>query len=377
MCSPMNLSRSWKPGVAVLALAVVTALLWGAIWRSENEGRPAAGGSKPVGVPVELQPVEARRIEDTIRTVGTLVAGEAVVLTTEAAGRVESTRFEEGDRVEAGELLVLLESEKQRKRLTEARMRVAETRRERERQERLHEQDVVSMAALDEARTAHARARAELQAAIEALDDRRIEAPFDGVSGRRLISPGALLEPGDEITRIVSTGGLDLLFEVPGDRMAALRKGLRVRATTPAWPKRPFEGRVHFVGSEVSEATRTLPLEARIPDEGGRLKPGMFMDVELVVGERRAVTIPESALLTRGPASYVFVVDEQDVAHRVPVRPGVRREGWIEIEEGLAEGDRLVVEGLQRVRDGAKVRPGDAPRKATREEAGEASRATP
>lgn len=365
----MNSSSSWKLAAAILAIAVAGALLWGTTWRAQSGGRP--GGSRPMSpeIPVELQPVELRRIEETVRTVGTLTAAESVILTTEAAGRVESIEFEEGNRVEAGDLLVLLESAEQRARLAEARTRVDETKRELERHQTLYERDVVSESRLDVVRTEHAQARAELQAAIEALDDRRIEAPFAGRTGRRLISPGAVLEPGNEITRIVSLGALDLLFEVPGDRVGAIRQGLRVRARTPAWPERSFEGTVYFVGSEVAQETRTLPLEARIPNEAGRLKPGMFMDVELIVAEREAVTIPETALLSRGPASYVFVVDEENVVKRMPVRPGVRRAGWIEIEQGLAEGDRVVVAGLQRVRDGVKVRPRDGSSKSGTREA--------
>ncbi len=353
MCGPMK-SSSGKLAAAAVAVVLVAALFWAAsLWTAE--GKPRSRGRGPV--PVEIRTVESRWIEDIVTATGSLVAPEAVVVTTEAAGRVESIHFEEGDRVETGALLITLEQEDERARLEEARTRAAEAERELERQRVLYERDVASEARLDAARTARAQARAALQAASEALDDRHIEAPFAGVTGRRLVSPGALLEPGDPITRLVKTRSLDLLFEVPGNRVGGLRRGLRVRGRTPAWPGEAFEGEVDFVGSEVDPQTRSLPLEARLEDEQGRLKPGMFMDVELVLGEREALTLPEASILSRGPASYVFVVDEKDVARRVPVEPGLRKQGWVEIVEGLAPGDRVVVAGLQDVRDGAEVEP--------------------
>jgi len=347
--------------LTVLLLAAALAGAYQA-WRTSGSSPPAAaqaGGERPPPR-VDVEPAARRTVEETVLATGTLEAPERVRVTSETSGRVTEIAFREGTRVAAGDVLVRLERERASAGLAEARTRAREARRELERTETLHARDVVSDARLDEARTADARARAALRNAAEDLEDRRIEAPFAGVTGRREVSPGALVAPGDLVTTLSAVRALDLVFTVPGDLVGRARLGRPVRARTAAHPGRRFEGEVDFVGSEVDPATRSLLLQATLPNQEGLLKPGMFMEVELVLGEREAVTVPEAALLLRGPASYLFVVGGDDVARRVPVEPGLRREGWVEIVSGLDAGERVVVAGVQRVRDGEPVRTASA-----------------
>jgi membrane fusion protein (multidrug efflux system) len=321
----------------------------------------------------------------TIGAVGTLVPPEAVTVTTEAAGRVAEVVFTEGDRVEAGELLVRLERDEDEARVREAEARVVQRRRETARLAELFARDFVSANEVERADAALQEAQAALAIAREALDERGIEAPFAGITGRRLVSPGAFLEAGAPITRLTQTVPLDLLFEVPGRQIAGLRTGLRVEAVTPAYPGETFVGEVTFVGAEVDPATRTLPLEATLPNESGRLKPGMFVNVSLVLESRDALTAPEAAVISRGPRQLVYRVEdggsgEAQAAQREPPPPrpptamrdgdeerpwrvvtvtvetGVRRDGWVEIRSGLAAGDRVVTEGHAALRDGMRVR---------------------
>jgi membrane fusion protein (multidrug efflux system) len=320
---------------------------------------PGDSGERDVGQPpeVEVDRVATRKIEERISATGTLVSPESVVVTTEVTGRVSDVRFTEGHRVERGRPLVVLEHGPETARVDEMRARVEETERALQRAEALQERDFAAQARIDSLRTSLARARAGLRTAEKALADHTVEAPFAGVTGRRLVSPGAYLRPGDPVTELFEIDALDLLFEVPDDVVGALRRGLEVRARTRAHPGRTFTGEVRFVGPKVDPATRSLSLEATFANEDGALKPGMFMDVELIVDERDALTIPEAALTIRGPAHYVLRLDTNDVVHRVPVKPGIRRDGFVEIVEGLDVGDRVVVAGLQKVDDGDAVRP--------------------
>ncbi|MEZ4334195.1 MAG: efflux RND transporter periplasmic adaptor subunit [Myxococcota bacterium] len=353
--APTGRRIAWVAGAAVVAIGVgfvVVAL------RPFAFLVPSADDDRRPPPRVEVAKAERRSIESSVTSTGTLVAPESIVVTTEARGRVQSIRFEEGTAVSSGDVLIVLDRGNEAARVEDARARTQEAERELRRQEALAEQDIASEARLDRARTEEARARARLESASKDLADRTVEAPFDGITGRRLVSPGALLEPGDAVTTLVEVRALDLLFFVPDKFVPRVHEGLRVRARSPAYPDRAFAGRITFVGTEVDPATRGLPLEATLPNGEGRLTPGMFMEVELVLARRDAITIPEAALVTRGPSSAVYVVDTQSIAHREPVEPGVRRSGWVEIVDGVAAEQPVVVAGLQRVRDGAPVRTG-------------------
>jgi len=221
------------------------------------------------------------------------------------------------------------------------------------------------------------------------LDDRVITAPFAGVVGRRLVSPGALLEPGTPVADLRRNDPIDLLFDVPEAVIGQIERGQLVRATTSALPERTFDGELTLVGTALDEATRTLPLEATFANPLGLLKPGMFMQASLITGERDLLSVPESAVIARGPTQHVFAVEsgpsrstpesspngspnagedaidkhqqqsgagDSGVARRRSVETGIRRDGWVEISEGLKASDRVVVAGLQGLRDGAKVR---------------------
>jgi membrane fusion protein (multidrug efflux system) len=357
--------------LGLLALGAGAAYLnRGALAELIAGGQPAKDRARPPPL-VELAVVERREIAATLTATGTLVAPEAVTLTTEANGRVAEIHFEEGDRVERGDLLVMLERDEDQARVDEAEARVVQMRRQVARQTELYDDGFVSAGELERTDAALEEAEAALAIAREALDERGIEAPFGGVTGRRLVSPGAFLRAGSPITRLTQVQSLDLVFEVPGWEIAGLRRGLEVRATTPAYPDTTFRGGLTFIGTEVDEGTRTLPLEATLPNPDGRLKPGMFMDVTLVLGRRETPTVPESAVISRGPSQFVYRLEEEATGpgpsegkgsqggprvSRQPVETGVRRDGWVEIRSGLAAGDRVVNRGQGVLRDDMAVR---------------------
>ncbi len=308
--------------VAILvALAMVgVAVLW--LLRDAGDGRERR---RPPPL-VEVTPAEQARIEERLAATGTLIAPEAVMITAEAAGRVTAIRFEEGDRVAEGDVIVELEAVRAEAEVARAAARLAEQERELERRRELYGQDFVSEGELDTAIAAVEDAEAGLKIARDALADRLLRAPFDGVTGRRLISPGALVEPGTVVTRLVSADGIDLLVDIPGTELARVHLGQRVRATTPAYPERVFQGQIRFIGTEVDTATRTLPVEARIDNSSRLLKPGLFMQAQLIVDQRRTVRVPEEALVAQGPTERIYVVDDEDRAERRSVQTGTRRE---------------------------------------------------
>ncbi|WP_200244370.1 efflux RND transporter periplasmic adaptor subunit [Lamprobacter modestohalophilus] len=410
---------NFKGGLLILLgllLAVILALGW---WNRaallaliEAPASTETAQQQPAPV-VKVAAVEQAEIEARIQATGTLKAAETITITARSRGRVETVHFEEGSEVSKHQALVLLERKRAQAAVREAAARVAQTARQLERFETLDADAFVSETEFEEARATASEARAALRVSSEDLADRVIEAPFNGLIGRRLISPGALLEPGMAIASLSRTAPLDLLLDVPGKELAKIETGQQVIATTPAYPQQRFEGRVTFVSPEVAEDTRTLALEASFDNADHQLKPGLFMTAELVTDRREILRVPEAAVIAEGPSEHLFIVDTKDAAEistdaarqgsepsrssegetseqdqdgtqpqpetqengpakdgptsqarvrRQPVQTGIRRDGWVEITSGVSADERVVVAGLQRLRDGIAVQiNGDSP----------------
>lgn len=382
--------------VVALLLALAAVLVAGWVYRAELAALIAGGGAdQGRGRPpplVETAPVRERRVAQRISATGTLIAPEAVTVTARTRGRVARVLFEEGDRVAAGAPLLRLARERAAARVDEAKAQLDEQRRDLARLRELREQDFVSATELEQAAAAAESAAAALAVAEEDLDDRVLKAPFAGIIGRRLVSPGALLEPGTPVADLRRNDPLDLLLDVPETALGRVALGQRVTGTTPAYPDRAFRGEVTFVGTRVSRDTRTLPLEATFANPDGALKPGMFLQAALVTGTQALLTVPEAAVIARGPTQHVYVLEAaagadhaaddaaagppgarpetagEDAAHgadrqptrvrRRSVQTGLRRSGWVAITDGVSAGEQVVTAGLQGLRDGAAVRTG-------------------
>jgi membrane fusion protein (multidrug efflux system) len=169
---------------------------------------------------------------------------------------------------------------------------------------------------------------------------------------------GTLISPGDVITTLDDTSVIKLDFAVPETFVSTVREGLSVRATAPAYAGRSFAGKVASIDSRVDVNTRSVTVRALLANEDGALKPGMFLNVSLAKDERDTLVIPEEALTPEAEKQFVFVVADGK-AFRREVRIGGRSPGTVEVLAGLSVGDRVVVEGTQKVRDGSPVNASD------------------
>lgn len=314
---------------------------------------PAATGAE--GIPVIVTEARLAPFEDRVEALGTLLAYEAVTLSTTVTELVAAIHFDDGDRVEAGQLLVELRDAEERALLEEARVLAAEAERQYERLKTLQRQGQAALSLVDERQREWDAAQARLLSLEARLADRSLRAPFSGVLGLRNISVGALVEPGDVITTLDDDRVMKLEFSVPATFLAALRPGLRIVATSPALIDRAFEGTVATVDSRVDPVTRSVRVRAHLPNPERVLRPGMLMEVALSKNPRRGVRLPEEALLQLGTQHYVLLVEDGRALRR-EISIGARRPGEVEIREGLNPGDPVVVHGTTRVSSGDAVR---------------------
>jgi membrane fusion protein (multidrug efflux system) len=309
--------------------------------------------SQAVGVVVAT--ARSMPLAQRVEALGTLKANESLAITANVTETISDIHFEDGQRVSAGDVLVELTNAEQSAQLEEAQVRLLEAERQYDRVKALVGQRAASESLLDERQRDLNTARAVLVAIESRLSDRLIKAPFDGVLGLRNVSRGTLIEPGDTITTLDDDRYMKLDFTVPSVYMTALEPGLKIEAHAPAYGDRVFEGVVRGVDSRVDPVTRSIQVRAVIPNPKQTLKPGLLMQVELLVNPRDALVIPESGVLHQGQSHFAWVVVEDEsglTAERRQIQIGAREPGLVEVREGLSLGERVVVHGNTKVRPG-------------------------
>jgi membrane fusion protein (multidrug efflux system) len=346
------MSRRTAAALLVLALALAALLWWR--WRPDSGGADGASFAAFSAMPVQVTTARAapQRFTTTTRAVGTVEAAEQVTVTSRATGIVTALRFDEGERVERGSVLVELDAGQEQAELEAARVEEEDARRQLRRLSSLREQQLIAQSDLDEARARWQSARARTAQASAALAERRITAPFAGVLGLRQVSPGALVEPGATITTLATLDRLTIGFSVSSELLPQLRRGLPVHVTAAGFD-RSFEGRITQIDNRVDPATRSIDVEAELTD-AQVLRPGLFVSVDVVLSSRAALAIPEQAVVFEGTQTYVYVVAD-GAARRRPVVLGERRPGITEVRTGLDPGAAVIVAGVQKVEDGQAV----------------------
>lgn len=341
--------------VAIFVLMVVAVIV------REVFSLAFSGGQPPQASPVVVAEVTQLAFADTITAVGTARANESVAVTSKISDTISRVAFDSGQFVTGGQVLAELVDAEEAAGLEAARATLGEARRERDRVAALARRGVAPAQRRDEAESNFQRAAAQVSAIEARMAERIIRAPFDGVVGLRNISAGELIGTGTVIATLNDVSVIKLDFAVPERFLSSLAAGQRVQARASAWPDQVFAGIVTQIDNQVDPVSRTVTVRAELPNGDGRLVPGMLMRVEVRRGERNMPGVPESAMMRLADQAYVFVIDEGEaegeaIARRRDVEPGLRVAGYIEILGGLERGERVIVDGTHRTRDGGAVR---------------------
>lgn len=308
-------------------------------------------------VPVIYKTLQPEPFVDSIEALGTLNANEAVVLSATITDTVRAVHFEDGQRVNKGEVLVEMTDDEEHALLAEAQAAVGEAQRQYERVKSLAKTNLATESLLDERRQAYDSAQAKLLATQSRLDDRLITAPFDGVVGLRNISAGTLVTPGTPLTTLDDDSVMKLDISIPALFLDAVSPGLTVTAETRE-RSGEFSGRVTAIDSRIDPLTRSIRVRALIDNPERLLRPGMLMTVNLQKAEKLALMLPEEALLQEGFRSFVYRINRDSeplTVSKHEVQTGARRLGTIVITDGLNPGDQVVTHGILRLRDGNPI----------------------
>ncbi|MDW5376677.1 efflux RND transporter periplasmic adaptor subunit [Halomonas sp. HP20-15] len=317
----------------------------------------ATGVDAAESPPVIAAHAELRDWTTPLEALGTLRADESVTLSATLTEVVAEIDFSDGQRVEAGQLLVRLDDSEVSADLRAAQAQRAERNNVLQRSVQLEARNLAPRADVEDNRARLHQIEAQIEAIEARLADHRIRAPFAGVVGFRNISPGTLVTPGMALVTLDKLDVVKLDFSVPAVHLAELHPGLALRARTESYPDSVFAGKIDSIGMRIDPVSRSVPVRAVLANPDGHLRPGMLMEIVLDRRPRQALTIPEEALIPQGAKQFVMVIDDDDgnLIARRPVSIGERRAGEVEILEGLQAGDLVVSHGTQRVRDGDTV----------------------
>ncbi len=312
---------------------------------------------KSPAVAVRAVPVQMVDFHDRVEALGTLRAKESVALTATVTDTVTAIKFDDGQRVEKGQVLVEMAAAEERALLGEVKSIVAEAELQYERTKGLAKRRLIAETVLDERRRLFETGKARLRAMTARMADRVIRAPFSGVVGLRNISVGALVEPGTLIVDIADDSAMKLDFSVPSIFVSSLVPGLPIVAMSRGLGESAFHGKVTSIDNRIDQVTRTIRVRALLPNPDRRLVPGMLMQIVLVKNQRQAKVIPEEAIVPVARENFVFVIDEatSTVSRRL-IKTGQRRPGDVEVLEGLDVGELVVTHGHMKLRPGTGVK---------------------
>jgi len=352
--------------------AVLAALLALVVLTGCNK-KPTAGGA-PLNMATTVVAAEAKRqpIAETLALVGTLAANEFIEVKSETDGTIAEILFEEGQPVKKGDLLIRLDESKLAAGLAESEANLKLSAATFERNKELLREKLVSQQEYDQSAATLQANQATVALRKRLLQDTRIYAPFAGLAGSRSVSPGQVIAKNTTLTWLVDLEIVKAEFNVPERFLSGVKIGQAVQLTVAAYPKEKFQGEVYFLAPQVDPNTRTLLMKARIPNAAHQLKPGMFANLDLTLTLRQeAIVIPESALMSQGDRTSVYVIGADGTAQVRPVKVGLRIPNQIEILDGVQPGEKVVSEGLQKVRPGGPVKESSGASEKVEKRAGE------
>jgi multidrug efflux system membrane fusion protein len=356
-------------GVSILAAAVLTACSGS---QAETAGPPPPQVS---AAPVLVKPVS--QWDDFS---GRVEAVQSVELRPRVSGYIDKVNYVEGDEVKKGDVLFTIDArsyqaeyDRARAELTRARTQASVARSESERAKKLSEQQAISTESWEQRRAAADQAGANVQAAQAALDAAalnleftKVRAPIDGRAGRAMVTAGNLVTAGDSASVLTTLVSLDTVFvyfdadEGTFLRYAQMaRKGERPSERDSELPVKvglsgeegfPHTGKVDFLDNQVTRSTGTIRVRALLDNADRAFTPGLFARVQLLgSGEFQAMLIDDKAVLTDQDRKYVYVVDKEGKAQRRDIQLGRTAEGLRIVQKGLAAGDRVIIDGVQKV----------------------------
>jgi membrane fusion protein (multidrug efflux system) len=351
--------------VMLAAMTALTAGLGTVKFRQVQAGAAMAASFQPPPEAVTTVIARQEQWPSALNAIGTVEAVQGVTLSADLPGIVDAISFESGRMVQAGDVLVSLDTRQEQAQLAAAEAQLELARLNLERTRGLRAEGIVSQADADRASAEAKQAEARVGEIRAAIDRKQIRAPFDGILGIRQVNLGQYLTAGAAVVPLQSLHPIYLNFDVPQQEIGHLRIGGEVRATAEGMPGVTFSGRISAIDSVADEATRNVRIQATLSNPEGRLRPGMFVETRVVLGSKSPmVALPASAISYAPYGDSVFVVDDLSGPGGGQTYRGVRQQfvklggargDQVAVVSGIEAGQEIVSSGAFKLRNGAAV----------------------
>ena len=348
----------------VVTLPLVGGIIGVKLFQFDAMGAAAAQFVMPPS-PVNVVEALEQPWQPRVASVGTVVAIQGTVVSSETDGIVREIMFEAGSTVKAGDELVRLDTDIEKAQLQEAEANAEGARITYKRAKELVGSRSISDSEYLQASVAMKRAEAQLNMIRAVIARKTVHAPFDGELGIRGISVGQFLQKGSPVVSLQSLDPVYVEFSLPQQRLGELTEGLMVAVTSDTYPEVEFEGKVTAINPDIDTATRNVRVQATLHNPGGRLRPGMFVSVDMILDQTsQVVFIPSPAVLHSPLGDSVFVVKEGEknkdgsvalTAQQQFVKLGARRGDYVIATEGVSGGERIVSAGAFKLQSGMPV----------------------
>jgi membrane fusion protein, multidrug efflux system len=349
----------------ILGVLVMIGILGGIKGLQINRMIATGSQSAPPPETVTTAVVRSESWESLMTSVGSLEAVQGVMLTAELSGKVVRIAFEPGTKVKAGDLLLQQDVSSEEAQLRAAEATVALTKLELERSRKLLMKNAVAQAKYDSDDAQYKQAVAQIDGIRATIRKKTIRAPFAGSLGIRLVNLGQILNEGEPIVSLQTIDPIFVNFSLPQQQLAQVKQGLKVRVTADALPGQTIEGEITAISPEVDVATRNIRIQATVANSQERLRPGMFVNVAVVLPSREEVlVIPTTAVLYAPYGDTVFVVHEKEtkkgvqpaeVVQQKIVQLGEKRGDFVALVSGLNKGETVVSTGVFKLRNDQAV----------------------
>jgi membrane fusion protein, multidrug efflux system len=350
---------------AILGVLVMIGILGGIKGLQINRMIAAGSQSAPPPETVTTAVVRRESWESLITSVGSLEAVQGVMITAELTGKVVRIAFEPGTKVKAGDLLLQQDVSSEEAQLRAAEATLALAKLELERSSKLLATKAVAKAKYDSDNAQYKQAEAQIDGIRATIRKKTIRAPFAGRLGIRLVNLGQILNEGQSIVSLQKIDPIFVNFSLPQQQLDQVKSGLNVRVTTDALPGQAIEGEITAISPEVDVATRNIRVQATVANNQERLRPGMFVNVAVVLPSREKVlAIPTTAVLYAPYGDTVFVVQEKKSENGVQsakvlqqkiVQLGEKRGDFVAVVSGLDQGETVVSTGVFKLRNDQAV----------------------
>jgi len=319
----------------------------------------------PPPTAVSTYTVQQQTWQPFISAVGSLQAVNGVTVSTDQSGIVTSIPFESGAFVKKGDLLMELDTRQEIAQLHSAQAQRDLMKLTLDRQTDLVKRKAVAQSDFDSAKAQFDQSVAAVEQVQAVIDHKTVRAPFDGVAGIRQVNTGQYFSAGTPIVSLQSFSPIYVNFSLPQQSMKDVKNGSAVEITVDGFGDAKFTGKVTALNSALDAATRNIEVQATIPNEDGKLKPGMFAKVRILLPEtQKVLAIPTSAINYAPYGNSVFVVKDikgEDGSSTYKgveeqfIQTGQARGDLVEVVSGLKEGDVVVSSGVFRLKAGAAV----------------------